>query len=42
MEVVDIALLMDIFGHSSERITLRYIGVQQKKIDEANLRLNLG
>jgi integrase len=37
----DIAWLMEIFGHSSQAITLRYIGIQQKKIDEANLRLNL-
>jgi integrase len=37
----DIAWLMDIFGHSSQRTTLRYIGIQQQGIDEANLRLNL-
>jgi integrase len=34
-------LLMQIFGHSSQAITLRYIGVQQDEIDEANLRLDL-
>ncbi|MFZ0033393.1 MAG: tyrosine-type recombinase/integrase [Sedimentisphaerales bacterium] len=38
---VDIALLMEIFGHSSQAITLRYIGIEQDDIDEANLRLNL-
>jgi integrase len=38
---VDIALLMRIFGHSSQAITLRYIGIEQEQIDEANLRLNL-
>lgn len=37
----DISLLMRAFGHSSQAITLRYIGIEQKQIDEANLRLNL-
>ena len=37
----DIALLMRAFGHSSQSITLRYIGIEQKQIDEANLRLDL-
>lgn len=37
----DIVLLMKIFGHSSPSITLRYIGVEQEQIDEANLRLVL-
>ena len=37
----DIDLLMKIFGHSSASITLRYIGVEQEQIDEANLRLSL-
>lgn len=37
----DIALLMKIFGHSSQAITLGYIGIEQDDIDEANLRLNL-
>lgn len=31
----DIAILMDIFNHSSEKITLRYIGVNQDAIDKA-------
>lgn len=34
-------ILMRVFGHSSQSITLRYIGVEQDQIDEANLRLNL-
>ena len=38
---VDITRLMQIFGHSSQAITLRYIGIEQDDIDEANLRLNL-
>lgn len=37
----DIALLMKVFGHSSQAITLRYIGIEQRQIDEANLKLNL-
>lgn len=37
----DIELLMKIFGHSSASITLRYIGVEQDEIDEANLKLVL-
>lgn len=39
---IDISLLMEVFGHGSEKTTLRYIGIEQKKIDEANLRLDLG
>jgi integrase len=39
---IDISLLMEIFGHGSEKTTLRYIGIEQKRIDEANLRLDLG
>jgi len=31
----DIALLMDIFNHSSQKITLRYIGVNQAMKDKA-------
>ncbi len=37
----DIVKLMDIFGHSSQAITLRYIGIEQDEIDEANMSLNL-
>ena len=38
---VSIETLMKVFGHSSQSITLRYIGIDQDEIDEANLRLNL-
>jgi len=38
---VDLAILMKIFGHSSQQVTLRYIGIRDKDIDEANLNLNL-
>lgn len=38
---VGVALLMKMFGHSSQSITLRYIGIEQEDIDEANLNLNL-
>lgn len=31
----DIALLMDLFNHSSPTITLRYIGINQDTMDEA-------
>jgi integrase len=33
--------LMKAFGHSSQSITLRYIGLEQQDIDDANLKLNL-
>lgn len=35
------AMLMDIFNHSEESITLRYIGVNQDTIDQAMYRLKL-
>ena len=35
MQTKDIALLMEIFNHSSQSITLRYIGVNQNSIDDA-------
>lgn len=31
----DIAMLMEMFNHSSPDITLRYIGINQEKIDDA-------
>ncbi|WKT76965.1 tyrosine-type recombinase/integrase [Lysinibacillus fusiformis] len=39
MESKDVALLQDIFGHSSEHITLRYIGVNQEAKDNARRKL---
>ncbi|MFI2133005.1 tyrosine-type recombinase/integrase [Lysinibacillus fusiformis] len=36
----DVALLQEIFGHSAPYITLRYIGVNQKAIDQAYNNLN--
>jgi len=38
---VGIETLMKVFGHSSQGITLRYLGIDQDEIDEANLKLNL-
>lgn len=38
---VGLPMLMKIFGHSSQAITLRYIGIEQDEIDEANLKLDL-
>ena len=35
MQTKDIALLMKIFNHSDQSITLRYIGVEKTTIDEA-------
>lgn len=39
---VDIALLMEIFQHSSQRITLRYIGITQDNINEVYESIDLG
>ena len=38
---VELPVLMRIFGHSNQVITLRYLGISDDEIDEANLRLNL-
>lgn len=38
----DLGLLMDIFNHSSERITLRYIGITEEQKKEVYLRMELG
>lgn len=38
----DIRLLMDIFNHSSEEVTLRYIGVSEEKKRESMECMNLG
>ena len=37
----DVAMLQKIFNHSSPYITLRYIGIEQSKIDESYLKLIL-
>lgn len=36
-----VSLLMDLFNHSSERITLRYIGIRQEDKDAVHLKLDL-
>jgi integrase len=38
---VGIEILMKVFGHSSQSTTLRYIGLRDVEIDEANLKLSL-
>jgi len=37
----DIALLMELFNHSSQSITLRYIGMNQDFMDEQLIDFNL-
>ena len=37
----DVVMLQKIFNHSSPYITLRYIGIEQSKIDESYLKLVL-
>jgi integrase len=39
---VDLALLQDLFNHSSERTTLRYIGITEEHKKAVYLRLDLG
>lgn len=34
-ETKDIALLMDIFNHSSQAVTLRYIGINEERIENS-------
>ncbi|MCP1124578.1 site-specific integrase [Bacillus sp. 3103sda1] len=41
MQTKNIALLMEIFNHSSERVTLRYIGVNQDAMDRAMTRFKI-
>lgn len=38
----DVATLMEIFGHSSEKITKRYIGIKEDEISETLLNFRLG
>ena len=38
----DVATLMEIFGHSSEKITKRYIGINEDEISETLLTFRLG
>ncbi len=38
----DVATLMEIFGHSSEKITKRYIGINEDEISETLLNFRLG
>ncbi len=40
-ENVDIVLLQKLFNHSCPSVTLAYIGITQKKIDDVYLNLNL-
>ena len=37
----DVALLQTIFNHSSPSITLRYIGINQEKIDDSYRNFSL-
>ena len=38
----DIATLMEIFGHSSEKITKRYIGINEEEISSTLINFRLG
>lgn len=37
----DLSILMRLFNHSSQRETLRYIGIEQEDVDEVYMDLNL-
>ncbi|CDN39318.1 site-specific integrase [Bacillus thuringiensis] len=41
MQTKNMALLMEIFNHSSEKVTLRYIGVNQDAMDKAMSRFKI-
>ncbi len=40
MKYGDVSMLMEIFNHSHESITLRYLGINKKIVDEAILGFN--
>lgn len=35
----DVALLMDLFNHSSQSVTLRYIGINQDVMNESIIKI---
>lgn len=41
LKTKNVALLMDLFNHSDQSITLRYIGINQDTIDDAMSRFSL-
>lgn len=41
LKTMDVALLMDLFNHSDQSVTLRYIGVNQDTIDAAMNKFGL-
>ncbi len=41
-KTTDVATLMEIFGHSCEKITKRYIGINEDEISETLLNFRLG
>lgn len=38
----DVVMLMKLFNHTSEKVTLRYIGIEQDTMDSALKRLRIG
>jgi integrase len=38
---IELPVLMKVFSHSSQSMTLRYLGITDDEIDEANLKLSL-
>ena len=39
---VDLSLLMDIFNHSNQSVTLKYIGITQDNINTVYESMNIG